>query len=228
MEYVLNNPAWYALGTGNQHLGSGNDVAKYFDREVSPFVGLRDNSVENLLHLFEILSHNNPILLLSLNEMEIPAVLNTLFYIKGLQMVCDAEVQVQSIDAEITNLTEEHIPQMIALTKLTNPGPFSLRTIEFGHYTGIFHNDELVAMAGQRMHAPPYAEISAVCTHPDHLGKGYARQLVQYQVQRIKASGGIPFLHVRHDNDRAIKVYQNLGFTGRTTVHFYLLQKASQ
>ena len=80
-------------------------------------------------------------------------------------------------------------------------------------------------MAGQRLNPLPYAEISAVCTHPNHSGKGYARQLMQFHVNRIKAAGQIPFLHVRDDNTRAIKVYKDLGFEIFGEVYFYVLAK---
>ena len=116
---------------------------------------------------------------------------------------------------------------MLSLTKLTNPGPFLERTIEFGHYRGIFDGEELVAMAGQRMHSFNYAEISAVCTHPDYLGRGYARQLLLNQAQRIQAEGNIPYLHVLSTNERALKVYTGLGFVTRKEMYFYVLQKAN-
>ena len=80
-------------------------------------------------------------------------------------------------------------------------------------------------MAGQRLNPLPYAEISAVCTHPDHLGQGYARQLLLNQIQRIKAASGTPFLHVRKDNVRAIKVYENSGFSTRKEMYFYFIKK---
>jgi len=80
-------------------------------------------------------------------------------------------------------------------------------------------------MTGQRMHAFEYAEASAVCTHPDYLGRGYARQLLLFHLQRIKAAGNIPFLHVRYNNTRAIKVYESLGFLTRREIFFYALLK---
>jgi len=45
-------------------------------------------------------------------------------------------------------LTQAHVPEMVALTSLTAPGPFSEETIRFGHYEGIFDDGKLVAMAG--------------------------------------------------------------------------------
>jgi predicted GNAT family acetyltransferase len=116
---------------------------------------------------------------------------------------------------------EEYIPEMLALTQLTAPGPFFQRTIEFGEYTGIFADDKLVAMAGQRMQPLPYVEISAVCTHPDHLGKGYAGMLLNEQIKRIMAVGKIPFLHVLADNP-AVRVYERVGFKTRKPITGYV------
>ncbi len=113
----------------------------------------------------------------------------------------------------------------MALTQLTHPGPFLERTIEFGNYEGIFNSGELIAMAGQRMHAYEYVEISAVCTHPDHTGKGYGRSLINNQVYKIVEETNIAFLHVRADNKHAIKLYKHLGFTVRSEINIYVLQK---
>jgi ribosomal protein S18 acetylase RimI-like enzyme len=225
MEHVLDNPAWNALRSGSRHLSFGNEQVKYFDREVSPFVGLQENSADNFKILHQQIPHNNPVLFVTTAEMEIPKSWKVLNLIKGLQMVGDTGAVHDKVQQEMTPLTAEHIPQMIALTKLTNPGPFTARTIDFGHYYGVFENDKLVAMAGQRLHVFEYAEISAVCTHPDHTGRGYARQLLLHQLHRIKAASNIPFLHVRDDNEQAIRVYERLGFSTRTKVYFYVLQK---
>jgi predicted GNAT family acetyltransferase len=140
-------------------------------------------------------------------------------------MVFDNDVALTDSKPRLLPLTLAHVPQMLALTKLTNPGPFASQTIQFGHYAGIFDGEKLVAMAGQRLHAYNYAEVSAVCTHPDYLGRGYARQVLQYQIQRIRQANEIPYLHVRDDNYRAIKVYHHLGFKTRTQVYFYVMVK---
>ncbi|TWR29917.1 GNAT family N-acetyltransferase [Mucilaginibacter pallidiroseus] len=139
-------------------------------------------------------------------------------------MVYDNENTIATSNANVVNLTTEHISQMVALTKLTNPGPFAQRTIEFGHYCGVFDGDKLVAMAGQRLHAGNFTEVSAVCTHPDYLGRGYARAILIHQVNRMLASGNTPYLHVREDNARAINVYEAIGFKIRRKVIFYVLQ----
>jgi len=80
-------------------------------------------------------------------------------------------------------------------------------------------------MAGERLKVPGYTEISAVCTHPDHTGKGYARVLMAELMQRIHERGETAFLHVRQDNTRAIEVYERLGFHTRVIVHYAILRK---
>ena len=114
---------------------------------------------------------------------------------------------------------------MIALTALTKPGPFSTRTHELGIYLGIRSGEKLVAMAGERLKVPGFTEVSAVCTHPDHTGKGYAALLMTEVMRGIRQRGETPFLHVRGDNDRAIAIYKRLGFRERKLGHFAVLRK---
>jgi len=225
MKHVLDNPVWNALISGNSHLCHGDDRVKYFDKEVSPFAAFEKLSNEKLDLLYDILSVKRPALIVTPVEVEIPEKWKVLRAMKGLQMVHEADQVLNEVSADLVPLTTEHAPQMFALAKLTNPGPFELRTLEFGHYHGIFDGDQLVAMAGQRLHPFNYAEVSAVCTHPDYLGKGYARQLLIHHINRIKADGNIAFLHVRNDNERAIKVYESLGFATRIRIYFYLIVK---
>ena len=228
MEHVLDNPAWYALQSGNKSLARGNQFCHFFDADVSPFVGLRLADERHLTELYNLLPLQSIKLLALPKQIDIPKPWTLLSGMDGYQMVYrSSEALPIKFDAvEILPLTQHHVPQMLELTKLTNPGPFGSKTIDFGHYTGIFDGEQLVAMAGQRLHALPYAEISAVCTHPDYLGKGYAKQLLCYQVNRILAASGIPYLHVRHDNHRAIQVYEIMGFKKRIPIYFHVLQKS--
>jgi GNAT superfamily N-acetyltransferase len=223
MEHVLDNPAWNALLTGNKHLGEGNEMVKYFKQQVAPFVGFKDNEPEDFKRLYNLLPNNGPAIFISPVPVEAAHPWKVIRQIICYQMLYEGSYDM--VPRPSIALTDEHVPQMMALTQLTNPGPFLPRTIEFGHYEGIFEGDKLIAMAGQRLHPAPYAEISAVCTHPDHLGKGYAGQLLLSQANRIHVEGNIPFLHVRSDNIRAIKVYENLGFITRRQLHFYVLTK---
>jgi ribosomal protein S18 acetylase RimI-like enzyme len=224
MEHVLDNPAWNALMSGNKLLANGNDRVKYFDIAVSPFAAFNENTGENFQFLYDMLPYDRPVLFMATAPTDIPAQWDVLRWIPGFQMVFDGEAN-EDANIDLTALTVEHVPEMVALAKLTNPGPFADKTIDFGHYKGVFEKNKLVAMAGQRLHPFNYAEVSAVCTHPDHTGKGYARQLLLHQVARIKAAGQIPFLHVRNDNHRAVKIYEDLGFATRAEAHFYFMRK---
>jgi predicted GNAT family acetyltransferase len=78
----------------------------------------------------------------------------------------------------------------------------------------------LIAMSGQRTHVPGFVEVSAVCTHPDARGRGYARTLMSAVMESILQDGDTPFLHSFADNHAAIRVYEALGFVLRR--HFHL------
>jgi len=172
-----------------------------------------------------MLPHNRHVLFVAPNEIEIPEMWKVLRVIHGVQMVCETAEVGQETTIDLVPLGHGHVPQMLELTQLTNPGPFASRTIDLGHYHGIFEGNQLVAMAGQRLHTFNYAEVSAVCTRPGHTGKGYARRLILNQINRMQVAGDIPFLHSRADNERAIRVYESLGFKTRRDVWFYFMVK---
>ena len=70
-------------------------------------------------------------------------------------------------------------------------------------------------MAGERLRLPGFTEVSAVCTHPEFQGRGFARMLISAVIRRITERGDVPFLHVARENVRAIRVYEELGFKTR-------------
>lgn len=109
-------------------------------------------------------------------------------------------------------LQPEHAAQALELATLTRPGPFGIRTPELGEYVGCFEGDRLIAMAGERLHAGRFHEVSGVCTHPDHQGRGLARQLMNHLIRRQLQRGEIPFLHVMRDNVGAHGLYTRMGF----------------
>jgi predicted GNAT family acetyltransferase len=125
-------------------------------------------------------------------------------------------------EAEI--LGPEDVPELLELTRRTQPGPFRPRTIELGSYLGVRRDGALVAMAGQRLHPPGWTEISAVCTHPDHRGQGLASALVRALGHEIRGRGERPFLHAAATNDTAIALYESLGFAVRRAVTFLAVE----
>jgi ribosomal protein S18 acetylase RimI-like enzyme len=228
VEHILHNPVFQGLTTGDQHLSFGSENVKYFDEAVSPFVAFDEEYEQGFEELHDLLPAGRNILYAIPQPIDTPKGWQLLHEIKGVQMVYNKVSNALQHTFSPFPLDKRHAAEMVELAKLTKPGPFGLRTIEFGHYYGIFEQDKLVAMTGQRLHPQPYTEVSAVCTHPDHLGKGYASALVQHQVQLILQQGKIPFLHVREDNSRAIALYERLGFDISRNMNFYFMRRMSQ
>ena len=127
--------------------------------------------------------------------------------------------------APILKLSVEDSADVLELTALTKPGPFGPRTHELGSFFGIRSGNRLAAMAGERLKVDGYTEVSAVCTHPDHLGKGHAAALMRTVMRGILERGETPFLHSRADNLRAIALYERLGFRHREAGYFVVLER---
>ena len=136
----------------------------------------------------------------------------------GVQLV--AEDLDPAPDPEAIALTAADVPEMLELTERTKPGPFLPRTVELGGYLGLRREGRLVAMAGERMRPPGFAEISAVCTDEAWRGHGFAARLTRAVAAGIPARGETPFLHAAGDNANAIRLYKALGFVHRREVFF--------
>jgi ribosomal protein S18 acetylase RimI-like enzyme len=225
VKHLLHNPVYHALLSGDRHLSFGNEQVKFFDEQVSPFAGFEHDYKKGFADLYEQLPSGRKILYAIPSLITEPTGWQIQHEIKGLQFIYEAGGEIKTEFSNVISLTELHVEQMVQLAKLTKPGPFGIRTIDFGSYFGIFENEKLVAMTGQRLHVKNCTEISAVCTHPDHTGKGYAYTLLQHQLQLILQQDQKPFLHVREDNQRAITLYQRLGFTISRPMNFYFIKR---
>jgi ribosomal protein S18 acetylase RimI-like enzyme len=225
VKHLLHNPVYNALLSGDRHLSFGNKQVKFFDEEVSPFAGFDQDYEKGFSDLYDLLPAGRKILYATPSFIIQPAGWQLTHEIKGLQFVYEEGQLIKSEFPEVKPLNEIHVEQMIQLAKLTRPGPFGKGTINFGSYFGIFENEKLLAMTGQRLHVQDYTEISAVCTHPDHTGKGYAHILMQHQLQLVLEQDQKPFLHVREDNQRAIALYRRLGFTISRPMNFYFMKR---
>ena len=126
---------------------------------------------------------------------------------------------------DIVTLGVDDVPAMMELTALTKPGPFSARTHELGTFLGIRVDGLLVAMAGERMKPEQYTEITAVCVHPSHRGRGYGQMLLSAVSRQIVSRGEIPFLHVFTNNHSAIALYRRQGMEIRRRLHVTVLKK---
>lgn len=224
MAHILNNPTWSALISGNSQFAEGTSSIKYFPVTVAPFVGLQELTEQATDQLYNVFPADRVAVIVTVEKVKTADHWEVIHQDMLYQMVAEQLIPAEN-KQEIIVLDYRHIPEMLALTKLTNPGPFLERTIEFGRYKGIVESGKLVAMAGQRLHAGQYAEISAVCTHPDYLGRGYAGTLMRKVGAEIVAHGDTPFLHVRQNNENAIKLYKKLGFVIREELEVKVIRK---
>jgi ribosomal protein S18 acetylase RimI-like enzyme len=221
--HLLDNPIWTALTTRQTHFAEGGRWARRFPPAVTALAGfpeIRDEAFEELAGL----GGGAPAGLFLPAAPELPEGWNDVRQAQLLQMVHENR-SAPSPRHEWVALTESDVPEMVALAELTQPGPFGVRTYQMGTYLGIRDQGKLVAMAGERLRVPGYAEISAVCTHPDHTGKGYAASLMAALIGKMRAQSETPFLHVRAQNTRAITLYERLGFRKRVQFHLAVVQK---
>lgn len=223
--HPLDNPVWQALNSTDSRFNLGNAIAGYLPAAVSPFAALPDWTEENQAILFDTLPSGRSWSVIRKEPVTFTGAWELMFSTSLHQMVCEELLPANIGNADVRPLGREHVPAMLALTALTKPGPFAERTYEFGNYLGIFDGEELVAMTGERLHLPDYTEVSAVCTHPDYAGKGYGALLVSLVADRIIKEGKKPFLHVKWDNQRAIKMYERLGFLYRCDIFFGIFKR---
>jgi len=224
---ILDNPAWYGMISGNSNLSLGNEGVRYFPADVSPFVGLQDFEAGRFHQLATVLPPRQVAVVVSAADILIPGGWKVIHHGIGLQLMGDEATRPEGWDKwTFVPLGQKDVPQMVALAKLTNPGPFGERTIEFGNFVGVFDGDRLMAMSGHRLHPVPYIEISGVCTHPDYARQGLGAALTYYQVERIRGMGEAPMLHVWAHNTKAISVYEGLGFVRRKEMYFNVIQGA--
>jgi predicted GNAT family acetyltransferase len=218
---LLDNPIWSALTTDQSYLAQGGSLAKRFPRDVVSFAAMPDQSVPAYQALEEILEGDVAALFLD-SAPVLSANWSMVASGEVYQMVCEAPPAAQP-NLSLRKLSEADIPEMLALTTLTEPGPFLPRTIELGAYFGIHESGSLVAMAGERLRLTGYTEVSAVCTHPDYRRRGYGNALMSVVMTGIMTRGETPFLHVRTGNP-AQSLYQKLGFRVRALLHLAVIK----
>ncbi|MDA9466207.1 GNAT family N-acetyltransferase [Bradyrhizobium sp. CCBAU 53415] len=223
-ETLLDRPIWSALTTSQKHLAEGGPRALRYPVDMTPFADLVDMSAASFAALGDLLSGTRVAALFTPEPVEIPSGFKVVLAETGEQMIgspADSPLR----DAEIVTLGAADVPAMMALTELTKPGPFALRTHELGTFLGIRSGGELVAMTGERMKPGKFVEMTAVCVHPDYRGRGYAQALLAAVARRIEARGEIPFLHVFSNNTSAIALYQRQGMKIRRRLYVTVLMK---
>jgi ribosomal protein S18 acetylase RimI-like enzyme len=221
---LLDRPIWSALTTSQKHLAEGGLPALRYPVDMTPFADMIDMSESSFAALGDLMSGSQVAALFTPEPVDVPAGYKVVLADTGEQMIgspADSPLR----GAEIVTLGDADVPAMMALTALTKPGPFATRTHELGTFLGIRVNGELVAMTGERMKPGKFTEMTAVCVHPDHRGRGYAQALLAAVARQIEARGEIPFLHVFSSNASAIALYQRQGMRIRRRLHVTALMK---
>jgi predicted GNAT family acetyltransferase len=224
MPHPLDHPIWTALTTRHQALAEGGDHARRYPTAITPFADVAEISPRGFAALGAMMLGSEIAVLFTPDPVTAPAEFKVVLAEPGEQMI-GTPADVPSGDVDILTLGAADVPDMMALTALTKPGPFSARTHELGTFLGTRIGGELVAMAGERMKPADYTEITAVCVHPSHRGRGYGQILLSAVSRQIVARGEIPFLHLFTSNESALALYRRQGMEIRRRLYVTVLQK---
>jgi predicted GNAT family acetyltransferase len=214
---LFENPVWHALQTKHSRLAVSEGDACRYSAEVVPFAAVAAPTSAALRQLYSLLAPDEVVWLVGESYPHLPE-LRFAETLECLQMILPADVVPPDPTIETVSLSDANAAEMVALTDLAFPGFFRIRTCEMGLYYGVRSDGELIAMGGERLMLEGYSEISGVCTHPAHRGKGLAASLIWRLVQDHRRDGIVSCLHVAAANRRAIELYQRLGFEVVRTV----------
>jgi GNAT superfamily N-acetyltransferase len=215
-ERELDNPFWWSLTTRHAHFAQGGTLARRYPAAISPIAALPGAGSANVAALKTLVEIGDDLATVGPFVPALQGNWETLYESQVTQMIRVDRSPLPEGKVGVSILRAADVAEMLALVELTKPGPFRLRTIELGTYLGIREGARLVAMAGERTWVGDFREVSAVCTHPDAQGRGYARALMGRVINRMLRAGETPIIHVESSNLRAIDIYLVLGFIRRT------------
>lgn len=223
--HPLDRPVWNALVSRWAGIARGDRLAWRVDPAIGPFAAAAaEASTDGLAALAALMPEDGELWIVEAEPIPTPRGVTIDRQCELNQMVA-ADVAPPTASFDIVPLIAGDAAEMYALATLTEPGPWVARTHELGGFVGVKVDGRLVAMAGERMKPPGFTEVSGVCTHPDHRGRGYAAQLMRAVASRILARGETPFLHVYPSNAGAIALYEALGFRLRRPVSMTVLRR---
>ena len=220
-ESLLDNPIWNSLTTTHAHLATSHGLALRYPSDIGPLAAFKHaHNPEAWADLAPLIPSGDIAILFLDHPATPPPNWRVLRSDHLVQMICRTVPEPPSLTDPILPLAPADHPDMLALATLTEPGPFRPNTPTLGGFLGIRVDGRLAAMAGRRLSPTGFAEISAVCTHPDFRGRRYAQALVAAVARAIHADGLTPFLTSLAINPAPIRVYEQVGFTLRR--NFYL------
>lgn len=222
--YPLDNPFWTALASSHADLALRHgDVARY-PADVAPFLGLAHADVDVATAFDALVPPGDSVYLLGVAPTRVPAGWRLDAFAPLAQMILESPVDVPDGGA-VRQLDDNDRDDVLALTARVYPHYFRPRTMALGRYFAIHTDGALAAMAGERLATDDFQEVSAICTHPDHLGRGHAQRLTALLTNDILAQGRTPYLHVSHANVRAKALYERIGYRLRRDIGFWALQR---
>ncbi|MFI5153613.1 MAG: GNAT family N-acetyltransferase [Chitinophagales bacterium] len=209
------NPFWNSLCTTHQSFAIGTELIKKFPEDILPFMGLESNNGELLEEIRPFFNPNEEAFIKA-DVKSIPGNWSVVNRISCIQMICDRLPSgLTECSENIEMLGPADLDELYRLVNLVQPGFLREKTHLLGDYYGIRKNGKLLATAGERLKMDGFIELSAVCTLPEHTGKGYAQQLMRKVCKGIFEKGQLPILHVLDSNVRAIKLYEMFNFRKR-------------
>ena len=227
MAHELDRPVWHALTTRHAALAVGDARAVRYAPAVSQFAAAPDGGPASVAALAALAAPGDGLIFM---QAEAPPRLpgfEVLVADAAVQMVGDAVAEPPD-DPLIVALCETDAPEMLELALLTKPGPFTLKSLALGRFWGVRENGRLIAMAGERLGFPGHTELSGLCTHPDHRGRGLGRALLTFVSARIRESGDLPFLHAWASNTGAIALYETMGYRHRAMLRIAFVRRPAE
>ena len=224
MNNKLKNPVWHALNETHQKFSVDYDEVKFYDPKICPF-GAFTNIEKTASALNQYAKLTDSFFLVSENKTPTydSKFVNLDRKIDGVQMVLDNLIDID-ITENIIPLSEKHIDEIYDLIWLTMPGYYKKRTFEMGKYFGIFKDEKLVSIAGQRMQTDNFIEISGVVTHPNYTRRGFAKQLTAHVTKDIIEDKKHPILHTTKGNS-AIPLYEKIGYNLTREMNWWYFHK---
>lgn len=223
--HALDNPFRSALESIHSGLALRQREVLRYPAEFAPFLAIAHAGAAIGEALDALLPAGDSVLMLGVLPSHLPDGWVLEPFADLAQMQCDHELEVIE-GPEIVELGEDHRADVLALTALVYPHYFRPRTMDLGRYFGIYVEGRLAAIIGERLGTPDAREMSAICTHPDFLGRGYARRLTAFLTNQTLRAGKQPFLHVAYSNARAKALYERMGYRLRRDIAFGALRRA--